>query len=283
LYTFVTHFYASFQYFNQDISDWDVSLVTNFGDMFYYSTSFNKDISNWNVSQGVNLDGMFASATSFNQNLNPWNQHIQVASSVLSMFTGASSCPTQSDPSGTPFKPLCHFSCFTDKPTLTTVIGQNYADPNAYPYATYGAIEDWCFDAALTDFSSLFQGKTGFNSDLGQWVRSFKLCMLLVCNCFITLTVLLIPPWLLLLQLQDVSVSVLYLILFVQVYKELAHTVPLLSLQNVVSMNSMFDNSSFNSDISTWNTAAVTDMSYMFQDSVSAWFAWSMISICLHA
>jgi len=36
--------------FNQDISSWDVSNVTNMNSMFYSSTAFNQDISSWCVS-----------------------------------------------------------------------------------------------------------------------------------------------------------------------------------------------------------------------------------------
>ncbi|WP_434325812.1 BspA family leucine-rich repeat surface protein [Mycoplasma leachii] len=37
--------------FNQDISTWDVSKVTNMSDMFYNATSFNQDLSKWDVSK----------------------------------------------------------------------------------------------------------------------------------------------------------------------------------------------------------------------------------------
>ena len=36
--------------FNQDISNWDVSNVTNMSVMFNGATSFNQDISSWDVS-----------------------------------------------------------------------------------------------------------------------------------------------------------------------------------------------------------------------------------------
>ena len=37
--------------FNGDISEWDVSNVTNMGHMFNSCNNFNQDISNWNVSK----------------------------------------------------------------------------------------------------------------------------------------------------------------------------------------------------------------------------------------
>ena len=43
--------------FNQDISDWDVSKVTNMSEMF--GKSFNQDISDWNTSNITNMKGMF--------------------------------------------------------------------------------------------------------------------------------------------------------------------------------------------------------------------------------
>ena len=42
---------------------WDVSNVTNMGDMFSES-QFNGDISNWDVSNVTNMSGMFYSLNS---------------------------------------------------------------------------------------------------------------------------------------------------------------------------------------------------------------------------
>ena len=58
--------------FNSDISNWDVSSVTGMGGMFNGASSFNSDISNWNIARVPDLSGMFYSATNFNQNLCPW-------------------------------------------------------------------------------------------------------------------------------------------------------------------------------------------------------------------
>ena len=45
--------------FNGDISNWDVSNVTNMRFMFYECKSFNKDISNWDASNVIDMSGMF--------------------------------------------------------------------------------------------------------------------------------------------------------------------------------------------------------------------------------
>ena len=45
--------------FNGDISQWNVSNVTDMGLMFYGCLSFNNDISNWNVSNVKYTNGIF--------------------------------------------------------------------------------------------------------------------------------------------------------------------------------------------------------------------------------
>ena len=59
--------------FNQDISDWDVSSVTNMSAMFAYSFSFNQDLSDWDVSSVTNMESMFYNAESFNQDISDWD------------------------------------------------------------------------------------------------------------------------------------------------------------------------------------------------------------------
>ena len=45
--------------FNQYISNWDVSNVTNMRDMFYGCKSFNQDLSQWDVSKVKDNKGIF--------------------------------------------------------------------------------------------------------------------------------------------------------------------------------------------------------------------------------
>ena len=61
--------------FNQDISNWNFSGVTNMESMFENATKFNQDISSWNISNVTNMDSMFENATKFSNNFEPmfWN------------------------------------------------------------------------------------------------------------------------------------------------------------------------------------------------------------------
>ena len=61
--------------FNQDISSWDVSNVTDMSYMFknLSNSPFNQDISSWNVANVTNMYEMFYGANSFNQDLSSWD------------------------------------------------------------------------------------------------------------------------------------------------------------------------------------------------------------------
>ena len=63
--------------FNQDISSWDVSNVTNMEGMFdgleSGGTPFNQDISSWDTSKVTQMGVMFRYAYAFNQDLSSWD------------------------------------------------------------------------------------------------------------------------------------------------------------------------------------------------------------------
>lgn len=74
-------------YFNQDISSWDVSNVTDMSSMFYDANSFNQDIGNWDVSSVTDMSFMFKSAHSFNQDIGSWD--VSNVTNMESMFHSA--------------------------------------------------------------------------------------------------------------------------------------------------------------------------------------------------
>lgn len=60
------------QFFDADLSGWDVSKVTNMKSMFEHAMSFTSDLSGWDVGQVRTMVGMFDRAASFNSDLSTW-------------------------------------------------------------------------------------------------------------------------------------------------------------------------------------------------------------------
>ena len=61
------------QKFNKDISEWDVSNVTNMNSIFYGCGKFNQNIKNWDVSNVKIMQLMFGYARSFDKDIRKWN------------------------------------------------------------------------------------------------------------------------------------------------------------------------------------------------------------------
>jgi surface protein len=68
--------------FNQPLSDWNVSNVTNMSNMFSGAIRFNQPLSNWErivglevstLAQVTNMSGMFSGAFDFNQDISNWD------------------------------------------------------------------------------------------------------------------------------------------------------------------------------------------------------------------
>ncbi|CAL6311327.1 unnamed protein product [Bathycoccus prasinos] len=59
--------------FNQDIGSWNTAQVTTMNGMFAQASAFNQDIGNWNTAQVTDMPGMFQYASAFNQDIGSWN------------------------------------------------------------------------------------------------------------------------------------------------------------------------------------------------------------------
>jgi surface protein len=79
-----------------------VKLVTDMTNLFSKS-NFNSNISNWNVSAVTDMRSMFSMATRFNQNLCPWGaklpSNFNYVSQTINMFTGTN-CTNKTKPTG---------------------------------------------------------------------------------------------------------------------------------------------------------------------------------------
>ena len=73
--------------FDDDISMWSVSRVTNMAGMFMRATSFGGDISKWDVSSVTDMTGTFRQAKVFNQDLSAWD--VSRVTSMDEMFLDA--------------------------------------------------------------------------------------------------------------------------------------------------------------------------------------------------
>jgi surface protein len=85
----MNHMFNSASSFNADISGWAVDSVTSMSSTFYGASSFNRDLSSWNVSNVTNMNSMFRNASSFNQDVSGWN--VSNVTDMQYMFLDANS------------------------------------------------------------------------------------------------------------------------------------------------------------------------------------------------
>ena len=69
--------------FNQDISNWDVSKVTNMAEMFASAQKFNQDISNWETSKVEDMDDMFIGAKSMTEAYKPVDFYLEYKQATM--------------------------------------------------------------------------------------------------------------------------------------------------------------------------------------------------------
>ncbi|MCG8701126.1 MAG: BspA family leucine-rich repeat surface protein [Bacteroidales bacterium] len=72
--------------FNGDVSTWDMSNAINL-ELMFASSAFNGDVSKWDVSNVTNMNGLFYECESFNQDISVWNT--AKVTNMSYMFYGA--------------------------------------------------------------------------------------------------------------------------------------------------------------------------------------------------
>ena len=92
--------------FNQDVSKFDTSSVTNMRHMFIFARDFDQDISSFDLSSVTDMAMMFEAASSFNQNLCSWQDNFPYTAFTYHIFTD-SGCTYQDTPNETLKGPFC--------------------------------------------------------------------------------------------------------------------------------------------------------------------------------
>ena len=134
--------------FNQSLSGWDVSNITNFNEVFTTATAFNGDVTTWNVSSGSNFSEMFENCSNFNQNIDSWNIS---GGSLDGMFRNC----TNFD------QPLTSWSSSISNVSTIDNIFNNAQSFNQ-------DISSWDV-SNLTSMQSVFSNADAFDQDISSW------------------------------------------------------------------------------------------------------------------
>ena len=194
--------------FNQPLDNWDVSSVTDMNRMFQ-GTSFNQPLDNWDVSLVLDMREMFGGVSSFNQPLGNWD--VSLVSDMSGMFRGAASF-NQSIGSWNVSQVLTMRSLFYNATSFNQPIG------------------NWD-TSSVTDLYGMFRYAIAFNQDLSLWDVS---------------------------QVTDMT----YLFANASTFNQ---PIGNWDVSNVTSMYSMFNGAiSFDRSLSDWNISKVTDLNLMF-------------------
>lgn len=225
--------------FNGDISDWNVSNVTDMDYMFYYTPAFQRDLNSWDVSKVTSMEGMFMDSENFNGELSSWD--VSSVTNMSYMF-GAEEGEMffNGDISSWDVSSVINmegmfyynqgFNEDLSKWDVSKVTNMSYMFGGA-PFS--GDISGWDV-SNVTDMSGMFNYAQAFNGDLRSWdVSSVKDMSYMFSGSVFNGDV---SDW-------DVS--------------------------KVTDMSGMFEYAQvFNGDLSNWDVSSVKDMSYMFSGAV---------------
>jgi uncharacterized protein (TIGR02145 family) len=224
--------------FNGNLSSWDVSSVTKMGEMFYSASSFNGDISSWNVSSVTSMSRMFQFASSFNGDISSWN--VSNVTTLGQMFQSASS-----------------FNGDLSSWDVSSVLDMSWMFQSAIIFN--GDISSWDV-SSVTDMSHLFAVST-FNGDISSWDVSSVVTMSEMFKAASSFNGDL-SAW-------DVSSVTNMRFMFIAA-SSFNGDLSSWDVSSVTVMSEMFNGATnFNGDISSWDVSSVTNMDGMFNNAAA--------------
>ena len=157
--------------FNQDISAWNTSSVTNMNSMFYGASTFNQDIGDWNTSAVTEMYYMFRGTRDFNQDLSDWD-----TSNVTNMNSMFFQSKFNQDISAWNTSSVTNMNAmFYGASTFNQDIGDwNTSNVTNMGQVFRGAstfnqdISDWN-TSNVTNMNHMFNGASTFNQDIRSW------------------------------------------------------------------------------------------------------------------
>ena len=252
------------------MSEWDVSLVKDFSYAFSGQTTFNADISAWDTRSAESFERTFNECGTFNQDLSKWNT--ASVTSIKGMFSAASAF--DSDLSGW---------------VTSKITDMSYAFSMAHSFRGVG-LSGWDTSEVVT-LESTFNGATVFDEDISNWSTTKVTSMMMTFGTDSGSSVAFNQP----IGTWDTSSVTTMVNMFyanenfnqplkwnTSLVQNMANMFTIASAFNgelitdkalgywdtslVQNFRSMFYGSSFNQDISGWDTSSATDMSFMFSN-----------------
>ena len=322
--TNLSNMFNSCSSFNSpNVSSWDTQFVTRMVSMFIAATSFNQPLNTWNTAAVENMAVMFYFATSFNQNIGSW--HLDSATNLNNMLVNSGLSPTNytnllngwaayalTNPSTFPTglilgaTPLTYTAAgqagrntltdgfgwtindggvvpeplvlvFTDIPagfTLTLpIVGGSISSINWGPASTSAGVTSYTYVTAPTSPTTVSILGTGYEFDYSSGTPSGQE-YLTACTSFGNAITTAYAMFFICPNLTSVPATLPASITslsstFYGCTNFNSSNVSSWDTQFVTNMSYLFTSTAFNQPLNTWNTAAVTTMQNMFQNATS--------------
>jgi surface protein len=250
--------------FDQDLSAWDLSNITNTDSMFRGATSFNNSgstgISGWTTSAVTNMSGMFYNADSFNQDIGNWD--VSNVTKFGTLYNGI-------------FEGCAAFDQDLSNWDVSNVTDFSFMFRNTGSFNNGGSphISGWTFSTGLTSFSNMFRNADSFTQPIGEWDITGAVNKVSFLDTFRSKDFTSGPD---ISKLLDINKGSHQISGFNKAFEgsNINQNLGLWDVATVTSFKQMFNNaSSFNNggspDIADWDTGSLVTMERMFQGAGS--------------